>query len=190
MLAQVVRRTCARRSGAHRLASTRWHSPDPCGRALDSVRPYPSRGWVLASEPGAEDLPERRERRRARSCARTLACLCARLLHWRFACSPAVCHFSGYYVRALGSHRDIQGAPGAAGSVAQMGRACLRVVYGLWRACSRIAIRPMSVVDFCAHVCRVTRTQKSGPLWSLTMMLDVLDMLKCIELTWYGRLDA
>ena len=50
--------------------------PDLCGRALDSVRLCPSRGWVPASQPGSEDLPARREQRRASRSAHPLACLC------------------------------------------------------------------------------------------------------------------
>ena len=49
-----------------------------CGRALDSARPCPSRGWVPASQPGSEDLHERRERRSACRCAHALACPCSR----------------------------------------------------------------------------------------------------------------
>ena len=32
----------------------------------------------------------------------------------------------------------------------------MRVMLGLWRACARIAIRPVSVVDIRTHACRVT----------------------------------
>ena len=77
-LAQVERRTCARWSSCVHRRRCALRSPDPRGRVLDSARPCPSRGWVPASQPGSEDLPERREHRSAQRCARPLACSCAR----------------------------------------------------------------------------------------------------------------
>ena len=66
----------------------------------------------------------------------------------------------------------------------QMGRACLPAVCGLRRASARIAIRPVSVSPFAAEVLRVTRAHNSGPLWTQTKILGVLEMVKYIELTW------
>ena len=77
-LAQVVGRTCARWSSFVHRRRCALRSPDPRGRVLDSALPYPSCGWVPASEPGSEDLPERRERRSARRFAHPLACPCPR----------------------------------------------------------------------------------------------------------------
>ena len=77
-LAQAVGRPCARRSCCLHRRRCVWRSPDPRGRALDSARPCPSRGWVPASQPGSEDFPERQERRSARRFAHQIACPCPR----------------------------------------------------------------------------------------------------------------
>ena len=92
--------------------------PDLCGRALDSVRLCPSRGWVPASQPGSEDLPARREQRRASRSAHPLACTClcprANYCPW---CSLCLRPISGRHLRAMWSQADLLGGPGAAQSI-------------------------------------------------------------------------
>ena len=66
-----------------------------------------------------------------------------------------------------------------------MGRACLRAVYGLRRACARIATRSAVRVDVRCEVSRVfrsgdARAQNSGPFWTQIMILGVLEMVKYI----------
>jgi hypothetical protein len=103
----------------------------PCGRSLDSVRACPSHGWVSASQPGSEDLPERQAHRSTRRCARPSACSCACLCCPMPWCSTLFAACLRPPSRRCLEHRDSLGGCGAAQCAASDGphvfACCVRV---------------------------------------------------------------
>jgi hypothetical protein len=103
----------------------------PCGRSLDSVRACPSHGWVSASQPGSEDLPERQAHRSTRRCARPSACSCACLCCPMPWCSTLFAACLRPTSRRCLEHRDSLGGCGAAQCAASDGphvfACCVRV---------------------------------------------------------------
>ena len=110
------------------------------------MRPCPSCGWVPASQPGSEDLSERREHRGAQVCPPacllmyTPAAHCVESLH-------SVCRRPQVTICALSGATEIAWvALAQLGVQLQMRRACVHAVYGLRRACARIASERGSVL--------------------------------------------
>ena len=140
-LAQAVGTTCARSSVTSRLAlrlGARRTREGVCSTARGPAR---SRGWLLASEPGSEDLPDRREQRRVCRCARPLACTCLRPLPGT-SDAHSVCHTPQVAICALPTATDTAwvGLKQLSARL-QVGRVCLRVVSGLRRSRARIVFR-------------------------------------------------
>ena len=168
---------------------------DLCGRALDSARgrACPSLRWVLASQPGSEDLPEGREQWCASRCARLLTFTWPRPPAHVPPCSLCLPHSSGRHLRAIGSHGDILVGPCVAQSADAVGTCML--VYIVRAAASACTDCDPTLVPcrFHMHVCRVTRTQNSGPFWGprqRSRILGCFGEVECVELTCHGHLDV
>ena len=93
-------------------------------------------------------------------------------------CLPPI---SGRHLRAIWSHKDLLGGPGAArcedADGPCMHACCVRAATRECTDCDPTGVR----VAFARMISRGPRAQNSGPLWTQIKILGILEMVKYIE---------